>query len=374
MIYFDNAATSLIKPIQVKRAVMNALDHFTANPGRSGHFKSMEVAEQIFDTREIVKNFFNATDYDVIFTKNCTEALNLAIFGSLKSGDHVVTSCYEHNSVLRPLEYLKEKGVEVTVIDSDLIDFANELESSIKDNTKMVICTMVSNVNGEFSDLNKISEVCKKHDIIYLVDGAQSSGHMQVNLKSTGVDMYAFAGHKGLLSISGVGGLIVKKGINLRPILYGGTGTDSENLIQPTSIPEGLEAGTISSIPIISLKEGISYIQKNFSNIIKKEENLSNYLYKSLKKLNFLTIYSKENAKNVISFNMENVDSSYLANVLNEKYKICVRAGLHCAPLIHKKLNTLESGAVRVSLDFNNTFDEIDNLIMALKSIYLSLS
>ncbi len=374
MIYFDNAATSLYKPAHVKRAVMDAMEKYTANPGRSGHIKSMEVAEKIYDTREAVKEFFNGSNHEVIFTKNCTEALNLAISGLLKSGDHVIASCYEHNSVLRVLEHLKSIGVEVSIISSDLYEFADNLEREIKENTKMVICTMVSNVTGEYSNSEKIGEICKLYKLIYLADGAQASGHMLVDLKKSNIDMFAFAGHKGLLSITGVGGLMVKNGIELNPLMFGGTGTDSENLIQPKAIPEGYESGTIPSIPIISLGAGIEYINKNFLKIIEKEEDLSKYLYYSLKKLNFLTIYSKCDTKNVVSFNMKNIDSSYLADVLNEKYSICVRAGLHCAPLIHKKLKTTKTGAVRVSIDFNNEYLEIDKLVLALKTIYSSLT
>ena len=374
MIYFDNAATSLLKPYSVKRAVIDALDNYTANPGRSGHFRSMMVAEKIFDTREMLKHFFNANDYEVIFTKNCTEALNLAILGTLKAKDHIIVSCYEHNSVLRTLEHLKKDGIEVTMIYSDLNDFSNHLEESIKVNTKMVICTMVSNVTGESSDVESIGNFCQKHKLIYLADGAQASGHIKIDLTNSNIDLFCFAGHKGLMSITGVGGLVVKKGVKLSHIMFGGTGTESENLNQPDVIPEGFEAGTLPSIPIISLKAGVEFLEKNFSKIIEKEEKLTNYLYNSLKNLKFLTIYSKDDSKNVISFNMKNLDSSYLADLLDEKFQICVRAGLHCAPLIHKKLDTINTGTVRVSLDYNNRFEEIDRLVYALKSIYSSLS
>lgn len=374
MIYFDNSATSLTKPNSVKRAVLDALENYTANPGRSGHKKSMQVAEKIFDTREALKRFFNAKNYEVIFTKNCSEALNLAILGSLKPKDHIIISCYEHNSVLRAIEHLKKDGLEVSVINSDLADFSNHLEQSIKPNTKMVICTLVSNVTGEYSDSQSIGNFCKSHNLIYLADGAQASGHIKLDLMNSNIDLYCFAGHKGMMSISGVGGLIIKKGLKLNHIMFGGTGTESESLDQPNDIPEGYEVGTLPSISIISLKAGIEYIEKNFSKIIEKEQKLTQYLMKNLKKLKFLTIYSKDDSKNVISFNIKNLDSSYLADLLNNKFHICVRAGLHCAPLIHKKLNTLNIGTVRVSLDYNNSFEEIDRLIYALKSIYSSLS
>ena len=180
--------------------------------------------------------------------------------------------------------------------------------------------------------------------------------------------MFSFAGHKGLLGITGVGGLVIREGIDLQPIVYGGTGTDSKNMIQPTDSIEGFESGTLSTIAILSLGAGLEYLSKNFQNIIKKEEKLSKYLYNSLKKLDFLTIYSKVDTSNIVTFNMDNFDSATIANILNDE-RICVRSGLHCAPLVHEYLGTLDSGAVRVSIDFNNTFAEIDRLVNVLKKI-----
>jgi len=367
MIYFDNAATSLVKPQVVKKEVVFAIENLTANPGRSGHFYSLKVAEKIYNIREKVKNFFNFNEFYLIFTKNCTEALNLAIISTLKKGDHVITTCYEHNSVLRPLEKLKNLGVEVTILDCELNDFYKFLEKEIKLNTKLVITTFVSNVTGEICNIKEVGEICKRYKILYLVDGAQASGHIQIDLKNLNVDMFAFAGHKGLLSLTGVGGLLVNKLSDLQPILFGGTGTESENLIQPKANEEDFEAGTLNSISIISLGAGIDFLNKNFKNILAKEQFLSKYLYNSLNKLKFLEIYSKENSQNVFCFNVKNVDSVMVANILNERYGIAVRSGLHCSPLVHKKLNT--KGAVRVSLDFNNTTQEIDCLIKALKEI-----
>lgn len=369
MIYFDNAATSFYKPKEVKISVINAMEKLTANPGRSGHNLSQNVAEEIFETRENVKDFFGAKNYELIFTKNCTEALNLAILGTLKKGDNVITTCYEHNSVLRPLEFLKTMGVEVTILDCDLKEFHKVFFKSIKPNTKLVITTMVSNVTGDMCDVYAVAKICKQHNIKYLIDGAQASGHLEIDLNKIGADMFAFAGHKGLLSITGVGGLIVKNMKNLTPITYGGTGTESVNLTQPTGSLEGFESGTIPTIPIISLNAGVKFLKKNFPKIIDKEQKLSQYLVNSLKNLKFLTIYSTNETKNVISFNIGQIDSMLLANFLNEKFGICVRSGLHCAPLVHKKLNTLEQGAVRVSLDFNNTFEELDYFINVLKEI-----
>lgn len=372
MIYFDNSATSLIKPKEVKESVVNALINYTANPGRSGHLKSIKTAEKIYQTREKVKKFFNCEDFSLIFTKNCTEALNLAILGYLKQGDHVIVSCYEHNSVLRPLKYLENLGVEITILICDLKEFDLALKSKIKPNTKMVITTYVSNVTGDVCNIKKVGAICKEYGIVYLVDGAQACGHIKIDLKENFVDMFAFAGHKGLLSITGVGGLIVKDISTINPLMFGGTGIESENLIQPKIMEEDFEAGTIPSVAIISLGAGIDFLNKNLELIIKKEEKLSKYLYKSLQKLKFLEIYSNETALNVFSFNIKNLDSNEVANILNEKYSIAVRSGLHCAPLIHKKLKTEKLGAVRVSIDYNNEFYEIDTLIKALNEIFNS--
>lgn len=368
-VYFDNAATSLIKPKEVQMAVMNAMENLTANPGRSGHALSQNVAKVVSETRENLKNFFNANDYDLIFTKNCTEALNLAIFGTLKSGDHVITTYYEHNSVLRPLERLKSMGVEVTLLDCDLTDFHKHFEENIQPNTKMIITTFVSNVTGEMCNVKEVNKICKKYNLKHLVDGAQACGHVEIGLKEIDCDMFAFAGHKGLLSLTGVGGLFVKNLEDLKPIIFGGTGTDSENLIQPTDTIEGFEAGTIPSISIISLNAGVKFLKENISKIIKKERKLSDFLYKKLKNLKFLTLFSKETSNNVFSFSVKNIDSGTVANLLNDEFNICVRAGLHCAPLVHKKNGTLDCGAVRVSVDFFNTFEEIEYLIFALNKI-----
>lgn len=369
MIYLDNSATTLKKPKEVINAVEFALNHLTANPGRSGHKQSSKVSEFVFETREKLKKILNAEEYDVIFTKNCTEALNLAIQGYLKPNQHVITTCYEHNSVLRTLNSLKDKNIEITILNCDLKDFHTEFPKYIKDNTSLIITTQVSNVTGDISDIEKIGQVCKNRNIKYLVDGAQSAGHMPIDLTKSNVDMFAFAGHKGFYSITGIGGLLVKKDTQLSPIIFGGTGTDSINLNQPKEIPEGFESGTIPSIAIASLNGGIEFLTKNFSNIIKKEENLSKNLYKKLKNLNFLEIYSKNEAQNVFSFNVKNKDSAFVANLLDEKFNICVRSGLHCAPLIHKKLDTQTTGAIRVSLNYFNSEEDLDVLIKALNYI-----
>ncbi len=370
VVYFDSAATSLVKPQEVKNSVINAMKFLTANPGRSGHKLSQNVAEIISETRENVLEFFSAKQQNLIFTKNCTEALNLAIFGTLKRGDHVITTCYEHNSVLRPLERLKNDGISVTILECDLEDFHKHFETKIQSNTKLVITTYISNVTGGICDINSVNKICKKHNMKHLVDGAQACGHLKINVDEIGCDLFAFAGHKGLMSLTGVGGLIVKDLKDLSPIIFGGTGTESENPIQPTDVIEGFEAGTLSTISIISLNASVKFIRQNFSKILEKERNLNENLYKKLKKLNFLTIYSKNTSKNILSFNVKNLDSGFVADVLNNEFNICVRSGLHCSPLAHKREKTLDSGMVRVSLDFQNSIEEIDYFVNALKYIF----
>ncbi len=370
MIYFDNSATSFNKPDEVKQKVIVAMEKYTANAGRSGHKPAQEVAEIVFDTREIVKNFFSAKNYEVIFTKNCTEALNLAIMGTLKPGDHVITTMFEHNSVLRTLEYLKNYGVKVTYLDCELKDLHIEFARHVRPSTKMLITTAISNVTGDKTDLSTMGRLCEKNNIIYLVDGAQSSGHIDIDLNESCIDMYAFAGHKGLFSLTGVGGLILKRGTILSPIMFGGTGTESEKLVQPQDIPEGFEAGTLPIIPIISLYEGIKYLMAHKTEIYKKELALGTYFAKKMKELPFVDCYFEDGDRTVFSFNIKNMDSSYVANILDENYGICVRSGLHCSPLAHKFLGTfLRGGTVRASLDFFNNYTEIDDFIDALIDI-----
>ena len=366
MIYLDNSATSFIKPKCVKKVVSDAIENLTANPGRSGHDLATNVAQKIYETRENVKRFLGAKSYDLIFTKNCTEALNLAIFSTLKSGDHVIVSCYEHNSVLRPLNRLKNEGVEVEILWCSLADFANEFETKIKEKTKLVITTYLSNTTGEICDVFTVGKICRNHNIKYLIDGAQACGYLSINLEKINADFFAFAGHKGLLSLTGVGGLIVRNLKDLKPIILGGTGTVSGGLDLNDLSVDDFEAGTISSISIISLNSGVSYMRDNFLKILEKERFLSEKLYKNMKKIKNLEIYSPKTST-IVLFNIINNDSASVANELNEKYKICVRAGYHCAPLIHEKLKT--NGAVRASLNFNNTEEEINYFCRALNEI-----
>ncbi len=365
MIYLDNAATTYYKPLAVKQAVNRAMNLYTANAGRGAHKLAQLSAEKIYEVRDKALKFFNAQNHSCIFTSGCTSALNLAIMGSAKTGGHVVTTYLEHNSVLRPLEHLKSIGeIDYTVVES--IDMET-FEKNIKPNTYMIITTQASNVTGERVDIKSINKLCKKYNLLHLVDTAQGAGHIFDDLGD--VDMIAFAGHKGLYGIGGVGGLVVNNDIKLKPIVFGGTGTASESLVQPDTMPESFEAGTLANIPIISLGAGIDYVTNNKNYIMAKEEKLNKYLSQMLNGLEFVTPYYAPNTTGVYSFNVADFDSSFVSDYLNEKFGICTRPGLHCAPLAHKHLGTLDRGAVRVSISCDNTFEDIKTLETALKSL-----
>lgn len=365
MIYLDNAATTYYKPYSVKQAVNEAMNLYTANAGRGGHKLAQLSAEKIYEVREKVLKFFGVNNHTCVFTSGCTSALNLAILGSVKQGGHVITTYLEHNSVLRPLEYLRSLGkIDYTVVESVDIE---SFERQIRPNTYMVITTQASNVTGERIDIKGVNQLCKKYNLLHLVDTAQGGGHIFDS--SDCVDMIAFAGHKGLYGLGGVGGLIVKNNVELNPILFGGTGTMSESLIQPSTLPEGLEVGTLPNIPIISLGAGIDYVTKNKNYIINKEKILHKAITEMFDNLNFVTQYYAPNSIGVYSFNVGNLDSSFVSDYLNEKFGICTRSGLHCAPLVHKHFDTLQKGMVRVSLSADNTLDDIRTLEIALKKL-----
>ncbi len=373
MIYLDNSATTLIKPKQVVSAVNDSLLHYSANPGRSGHQASIKCALEIEKTREhIAKHFGLPLPQNVIFTSNCTSALNMAIFGYLNKGDHVITTENEHNSVLRPLEKLKKEGIleyDVAFQSSPIGIKLEDIKPLVKKNTTMIICNHISNVNGATAAIQEIGKFCKEKQILFLLDCAQSCGHEKINMQSDHINLLAFAGHKGFYAPLAIGGLLINTEKPPKPLLYGGTGTNSLELFQPSSLPERLESGTISSPLILGLNAGINFVEEHFDEIKYKLDDLSTYLNFVLNKLEFSVYTQPENANGVIAFNIKDIDSSEVATLLSEKYGICVRGGYHCAPLKHRALGTLNQGAVRVSLSYFNTFSDVQKLIFALKNI-----
>ena len=372
MIYLDNSATTRIKPQSVINSVTKGLTTFSANPGRSGHKASLDSAIEVSKVREQIASYFNCpVPENVIFTQNCTDALNLAILGTAKKGGHVITTTFEHNSTLRPLHYLQSKGiVEVSIVepkDPTKIT-AEDIEPLIKENTYLVSCVHVSNVDGAESDITGIGNLCKKYNLTFLVDGAQSAGHKEIDMSRDNISLLALAGHKGLMGPQGVGVLLINENVNLHPIRFGGTGTQSIDLNQPPERPECFESGTIALPNILGLGAGLEFVEKNQEKIEKKLKYLTKLLINEFSQIKNVKVYTNENNLNgVVGFNISNIDSGLVCEFLNEKYEICVRGGLHCAPLKHKFLGTVEQGIVRASLSYFSTEEEIRMLVRAVK-------
>lgn len=359
MIYLDNAATSKFKPKCMFDAMFCQLGD-SANPGRGGHNDSLDCAIKINDTRSALKALTGADDgYGLVFTSGCTEALNLAIFGYLcdKKGANVVATVFEHNSVLRPLERLVRQNVLKEVRYASPSDpsqsvSADDVAKLADADTAMIIVNHVSNVNGATADVEGIGAFAKDRNIPFLVDGAQSLGHLRVNVKKCNISMLAGAGHKGLHGSQGTGFLIISDDIKLHPIRFGGTGTFSESLLQPEDVPEGLESGTMNTAGIIGLRAAAEWTYGNFDRINRHIAYLSSQTLYGLSKIKDVEIYTKT-LSGVISFNVRGKDSTDVADYLNDN-DVAVRSGLHCAPLAHDFLGTKDRGTVRISLGYNN--------------------
>lgn len=369
MIYFDNAATTYKKPLSVKLATLAGLK--VANPGRSGHSLSQKSAREISNTRLKIQNFFNVPRQDdVIFTNNCTEALNMAILGLNKTGN-VIASTFEHNSVLRPLHALEKEGkisLSIATPQSDNIITSKDIEPLIKEDTFLICVSYINNTLGNKNDIESIGKLCKQKNIILLVDCAQAAGHIDIDMQRDNINILTAAGHKGFFAPQSIGVLCLNN-CNLNAIKYGGTGTNSYDLDMPDFNPEKLESGTLSSPLIYGLSAGVSYVNKNFIKHNKKIAKLTHYLYDHLKQLGATIYTNKQSEYGVILFNFEGFDSTELTSILDEEYSIMVRGGLHCAAYAHRYLKTLKTGAVRISLNHYNSKRQIDLLISALNNI-----
>ena len=373
MIYFDNSATTLVKPKEVQQMVNLAMTKFTANPGRSGHRQSLLTANQVEYVREKIGEMMGLKHFErVIFTQNCSEALNLAILGSKKTGGHVICTENEHNSVLRPLEYLRQRGeitYDVAKQSNNLGITASDIEKLIKPNTYLIICNHISNVNGDKAEIEEIGKLCRAKKILFLVDGAQSGGHEELNMEKQNIDMLALAPHKGFYSLQGLGVLLISDKVSLSPIKFGGTGTNSLELFQPEILPERFEVGTIPTPAILAFGGGLNFVETHFQEIRDKLDDLTTFLHYELSKLPVTIYTNSQNSNGVLSFNVPNMHSNDVTSYLNDKWGICTRGGYHCAPKKHEALNTLETGAVRISLSYFNTINEIQKLIYAIKSL-----
>lgn len=372
MIYLDNAATTLFKPPQVYYRSEEVFKNFSANAGRSGHTASLKAAEIIYSSRSTIADFLNIDKPEnIIFTFGCTDALNIAIKGLFNSGDHILTTVYEHNSVLRPLEYMKtNENIDYTVVlpDNNGKITAESLENNLRTNTKAVIVNYVSNVTGIKQDIEEICRFKNKHKLLLIVDGAQAAGTQDLNFD---YDYICCAGHKGLYGPQGIGILGIKGNAPLpKPLRLGGTGTMTFDLKQPDDMPEYLESGTLSVQNIAALEQGVLFVKNNRESILNHEKLLIQTLTNKLKEIKNIKIYSPSIAQSgVIAFNIDNMDSNNVASFLDKEHSICCRGGFHCAPLVHKYLKTHSIGAVRLSVSYFNTLQEISKTIDAISKI-----
>lgn len=373
MIYLDNSATTHHKPKNVIKAAQKGLKNFSINPGRSGYKKAIETQEKVFECREKLSNMLGTTPENVIFTSGCTMAINLGLCGTAKKNGHIITTVFEHNSVTRTLEKLKNThNVTYTILYPNKNGQIppSEITKNIKSNTYMVIINHTSNVTGTTQNIDAIGKTCKKHNLLLFVDGAQSIGHEYINMQEQNINLLSVAGHKGLYAPQGIGALLIND-CKVDPLIYGGTGTNSDKIKQPTDYPDGLESGTQNIIGILGLSAAVDFITKNQERINKKISYLTNRLIEGLNKIKYVEVYSGNINSGVVSFTIKNKDSSLVSQLLDEKFNICTRSGLHCALLIHKYYRTTKNGMTRISISYYNSKSDIDRTIEAIEKIAL---
>lgn len=378
IIYFDQAASSFPKPKSVAEAVAKAINEYGANPGRGGHQLANKAASVIYDTRLKLALLFGEKDpNNVIFCQNATHALNQGIKGfPLEKGDHIISTSYEHNSVRRPLEFLKtEKGVNVTYIKSDHNGHIRKEDfiKAIKPETKLVVTSHGSNLTGAIFPIEMIGLICKEKKITFLVDAAQTAGVIPIDMEKMNIDMLAFPGHKGLLGPQGTGVLIVKKHVNLNPLFHGGTGSHSEEKEQPLERPTRYESGTMNTPGIAGLSAGIEEIKKiGIKEIFQHELKLTKYALEKLKNIQGVTVFGPDRDKlrlAVIPFVIDGTDVQEIAMIFDSHYDVALRGGLHCSPLAHETIGTVENGTLRASFGLYNTIEEIDKWIEIIQEI-----
>ncbi len=375
MIYLDNAATTLKKPESVIEAVTDAM-RTMGNSSRGTHEVSLSTSRTIFDTRVKLAEFFGADDPEnVIFTCNSTEALNIAIRGTVNDGDHVITSVLEHNSVLRPLYLLeRERKVSLSFLSSDEkgdID-PEEIRKLIRPETKAIVVTHASNLTGNMTDIRRITEIAHEYGLLTIVDASQTAGSKKIDIKDMGIDILCFTGHKAMMGPQGTGGLVIGEGIDIRPFKVGGTGVKSYLTTQPEEYPARLEAGTMNGHGIAGLNAAVDFINSvGLDEIDSKEQGLMKRFHDGVKDITGIKIYGDFDAPRtaIVCLNIGDCDSGQVSDVLAVDYGIATRPGAHCAPLMHKALGTVSQGAVRVSFSYFNTFDEVDQAVKAVKEI-----
>lgn len=377
MIYFDNAATTMRKPDTVVQAVTNALCSL-GNPDRGVHDAALDASRIIFDTRAKLAEFFRAeSPKQVVFTANSTESLNIAIKGSLNPGDHVITTALEHNSVLRPLYEMEEKGVELTILPADTqgrICYP-DFENSIRENTKAIVCTHGSNLTGNLVDIQRVGGIAKAHGLLFIVDASQTAGVFPIDVQKMGIDILCFTGHKGLLGPQGTGGMVVRETVTVRPLLSGGSGVQTYSKKHPAHMPTALEAGTLNAHGLAGLRAALEYLQETGIDPIRQsEQELMWKFYRQIQEIPGITVYGDFSNKErcpIVTLNVRDYDSSEVSDALFMHYGIATRPGAHCAPLMHQALGTVEQGAVRFSFSHYNTIEEIKIAVSALRELAL---
>lgn len=375
MIYLDNAATTLHKPKEVQEAVIAAFGQM-GNSGREASEPALKALGTVYDAREALARLFHAENAsEIVFTANSTEALNIVIKGILDPGDHVITTVLEHNSVLRPLYECRRKGAEMTILTCD--EYANisyeEMEKAVRKNTRAIICTHASNMTGNMISLESVGKIAAKYGILFIVDASQTAGVWEIDVQKYGISVLCFTGHKGLMGPQGTGGMYVKSGVKIRPLLSGGSGIDSYNMHHPSQMPEALEAGTLNGHGIAGLRAALSFLEREgMERLRKRELELMRRFYNGVAEIPNVKVYGDfrtDRRAAIVSLNIGDYDSAEISDELSGRYGIVTRSGAHCAPLMHEALGTKIQGAVRFSFSHYNTEEEIDEAIRAVKEL-----
>ncbi len=376
LIYFDNAATSWPKPPEVRAALEAYFGSAGGNPGRSGHRMSIAAARLVEEARDGLAELLNVGDpTQVVLTKNATEGLNLAIHGLLQPGDHAVTTSIEHNSVMRPLRHLESVGVELTVVACDrtgMLD-PNAVRDALRPNTRLLVTTHGSNVMGSLMPLGDLAAIAGESGVPYLVDASQTAGVIPIDVEAQGLDMVAVTGHKGLLGPTGTGGLYLREGLNLRPLMRGGTGSRSDLEVQPDFLPDIFESGTLNVLGFAGLVAGIEHIlEVGVAQVESHERALVARFLAGAARIERVTTHGPESLADrcgVLSFNIDGLTPSEVGTLLDQKYNIMSRVGLHCAPGAHKTIGTFPTGSVRFGFSPANTAAEVDTALSAIEEI-----
>lgn len=372
MVYLDNAATTKYKPEEVYKAFEYYVREIGVSPGRGSYQLGIEASRMLYKTRRVVAKYFGIDEPNVIFTKNSTEAINMLFNGLLENGDHVIISCYEHNAVLRPLHTLKEKGIiDYSIISrEDLLLPPEEVyKKYVKSNTVLFATTLASNLTGRVIYNPSLIRYMKVNGISTFVDSSQGAGKIQLSMSDEEIDYIAFTGHKDLLGLPGVGGLVCRQKPSWKPLIQGGTGVLGDSYVNPNVFPDAYEAGTLNMPAIWSLNASLEWLKQNAESMIEHEKELMDYLVTELDGIANITIYDREYDRvGAVGINIKDKKSNEIVQLLDDN-DICTRGGIHCAILAHEALGTKEIGVVRISIGWMNKKEDIDALIEVLKRV-----